>query len=110
MTTVERIPRSLTLIVLAAAVFGALAAGAAYQSATTSQQARVEDVEANRSLIREVKVLQQQAHTENVAHRVANERSHRALCDVVVDIARQAHLDPPPCPPPLRPEDIDAGN
>lgn len=91
-------PWSMLAVIIVALLLGTISVITSIKDARFNRRAQVEEVQRNRELIQQLQVAEE-ADARNVQeHRIRNEMVHADLCAIVVDIAKQAGLEPKPCP------------
>jgi hypothetical protein len=101
----DRQPRWLLPLLVLLIVLGSISVGVTVAAARDAGLARAADLERTEALVDRLSQLQARRAEDAETHQHRTEAIHRQLCEIVVDIARQAGLHPLPCLDP--PEDPD---
>lgn len=64
-----------------------------------------EDVERNRLLVEQVKMLEEMGNADVEEHRMRNELLHADICRLIFDVAKARNIPVEPCDPPIDTEE-----
>lgn len=101
----DKRPWGLILALIIAATAGLMSLPLQVLTFRSLEAASKDDVERNRRLVEQVRLLEEAGNANVADHRVRNEILHADLCRIVFEVATAADIAVTPCAPPLVDDD-----